>query len=302
MSQAPSSEPAPACAEPPRAALRAGESVLLIDRKEREYLRRLRPGARIHIRNGFIAADDLIGGPEGREIENTGGEPYLVLRPTYATLIPNLPRRAQVIYPKDVGTILLWGDIAPGVRMVEIGTGPGALTMALLRAVGPTGELISYEIRPDFAEMARANVEQFFGAAPNWTVKLADARDGIAERDLDRMVMDLAEPWTLLAVAYQALRPGAVLIVYVPTVLQVKQFVDQAREAGFGAVQVTETLLRPWHVRGLSIRPEHRMVAHTGFVIVCRRLAVAPGRPRAEAAADAVGDTDDDAPADPADA
>lgn len=257
-------------------ALRSGDTVLLIDRKEREYLRTLRAGARIHIRNGLIAADDLIGGPDGREVENTKGEPFLILRPTYATLIPNLPRRAQVIYPKDVGTILMWGDIAPGVRVLEVGTGPGALTMALLRAVGPTGHVISYEIRPDFADMARANVQQFFGDAPHWTLKLADVFEGIEERDLDRMVMDLAEPWTLLPAAHAALRPGAVLIVYVPTVLQVKQFVDCARIGGFGAVQVTETLLRPWHVRGLSIRPEHRMVAHTGFVIICRRLAGVP--------------------------
>jgi tRNA (adenine57-N1/adenine58-N1)-methyltransferase catalytic subunit len=267
----------------PRAALRAGEAVLFIDRKERAYMRTLRPGARIHIRNGFLLADDLIGGPEGRELENSGGEPYLVLRPTYASLIPNLPRRAQVIYPKDVGTILLWGDIAPGVRVLEVGTGPGALTMALLRAVGPTGQVISYEIRQDFADMARANVRQFFGEAPNWTVKLADASQGIEERDLDRMVMDLAEPWTLLPIAHQALRPGAVLIAYVPTVLQVKQFVDQARAGSFADVQVTETLLRPWHVRGLSIRPTHRMVAHTGFVITCRRLADEPVRRQAGA-------------------
>jgi tRNA (adenine57-N1/adenine58-N1)-methyltransferase len=259
-----------------RALLRAGESVLLIDRKEREYLRTLRHGTRIHLRTGVLAADDLIGGPEGREVENSSGEPFLVVRPTYASLIPNLPRRAQVIYPKDVGTILLWGDIAPGVRVLEVGTGPGALTIALLRAVGPTGEVISYEIRPDFAARARDNVQQFFGEAPNWTVRLADARDGIAERDLDRMVIDLAEPWVLLASAHQALRPGAVLTVYVPTVLQVKQFVDLARTAGFGAVQVSETLLRPWHVQGLSIRPQHRMVAHTGFLITCRRLAAAP--------------------------
>ena len=273
-----SGAPLAPASESTRAALRAGEAVLFIDRKEREYMRTLRPGARIHIRNGFLLADDLIGGPDGRELENSGGEPYLVLRPTYASLIPNLPRRAQVIYPKDVGTILLWGDIAPGVRVLEVGTGPGALTMALLRAVGPTGQVISYEIRADFAEMARANVRQFFGEAPNWTVKLADASQGIEERDLDRMVMDLAEPWTLLAIAHAALRPGAVLIVYVPTVLQVKQFVDQARTAGFADVQVTETLLRPWHVRGLSIRPTHRMVAHTGFVITCRRLAGEPER------------------------
>ena len=168
--------------------------------------------------------------------------------------------------------------------------------MALLRAVGPTGEVISYEIREDFADMARDNVRQFFGDAPNWTVKLADAAAGIDERDLDRMVMDLAEPWTLLPAAHQALRPGGVLIVYVPTVLQVKQFVDQARTAGFADVQVTETLLRPWHVRGLSIRPAHRMVAHTGFVITCRRLAGEPAQRRADAPApeDADGHLQDD--------
>jgi tRNA (adenine57-N1/adenine58-N1)-methyltransferase len=278
--------------EPLPTALRAGEAVLLIDSKEREYLRTLRAGVRIHIRSGTIAADDLIGGPDGRQVQNSGGEPFLVLRPTYASLIPNLPRRAQVIYPKDVGTILLWGDIAPGLRVLEVGTGPGALTMALLRAVGPTGQVISYEIREDFAAIARANLAQFFGAAPNWTLKIADVYDGIAERDLDRMVMDLAEPWTLLAAAHAALAPGAVLIVYVPTVLQVKQFVDQARISGFGAVQVTETLLRSWHVRGLSIRPAHRMVAHTGFVITCRRLAGEPVSGRAGAS---VADGGDDA-------
>lgn len=272
--------------EPAPGALRSGDSILLIDRKEREYLRTLRAGARIHIRNGLIDADSLIGGPDGREVENSKGEPFLILRPTYATLIPNLPRRAQVIYPKDVGTILMCGDIAPGVRVLEAGTGPGALTMALLRAVGPTGQVISYEIRPEFAEMARTNVQQFFGDAPHWTVKIADVFEGIEERDLDRMVLDLAEPWRLLSIAHAALRPGAVLVVYLPTVLQVKQLVDAARVSGFGAVQVTETMLRPWHVRGLSIRPEHRMVAHTGFVIICRRLAAPLVRTAAAAAPD----------------
>lgn len=269
----------PAPTTPRSGPLRAGESVLLIDRKEREYLRGLRAGARIHIRNGTIAADDLIGGPDGREVQNSSGEPFLVLRPTYAELIPNLPRRAQVIYPKDVGPILLWGDIAPGLRVMEVGTGPGALTIALLRAIGPAGHLTSYEIRADFADIARSNVQQFFGAAPNWTLKLADVYEGIEERDLDRMIMDLAEPWTLLPAAHAALAPGAVLIVYLPTVLQVKQLVDAARGAGFCNVQVSETLWRTWHVQGLSIRPAHRMVAHTGFIITCRRLAAAPTPP-----------------------
>lgn len=252
--------------------IRAGEAVLFIDRKDREYLRVLRAGSRIHIRDGTIQADHLIGLTEGSTVYNSAQEPFLMLRPTFASLIPNLPRRAQVIYPKDIGPILMWGDIHPGATVVEIGTGPGALTMGLLRSVGPTGHVTSYEARQDFFDMAQANVRQFFGEAPNWTLKLADATKGIDERDVDRLLIDLAEPWTLLPDAAGALRAGGVLVVYVPTVLQVKQFVDQARQNAFGAVQVMETFIRFWHVKGLSIRPEHRMIGHTGFIITARRL------------------------------
>jgi tRNA (adenine57-N1/adenine58-N1)-methyltransferase len=255
-----------------RAQLEAGEAVLFVDRKEREYLRILRPGTRVHIRDGTMNAEDLIGLSEGTTVRNTVGEPFLMLRPTFASLIPNLPRRAQVIYPKDIGPILLWGDIYPEARVLEIGAGPGALTMALLRAVGRGGQVISYEARRDFFEMAQRNVRQFFGEAPNWILKLADALAGIEERDVDRMIVDLAEPWALLDAARAALRPGGVLTTYVPTALQVKQFVDHARQAGFGSVQAMETLLRFWHVKGLSIRPEHRMIGHTGFIVTARRL------------------------------
>jgi tRNA (adenine57-N1/adenine58-N1)-methyltransferase len=255
--------------------LRAGESVLFIDRKEREYLRTLRAGSPVRLRGGTIAADALIGRPECRMVTTSSNEDFLMLRPTYAQLIPNLPRRAQVIYPKDIGPILIWGDIGPGMRVLEAGTGPGALTLALLRAVGPTGSVTSYEIRPEFIEMARANIQQFHGDAPQWNVVLADVREGIAERNLDRIVLDFAEPWTALPAVAAALRPGGVLVVYLPTVMQVKQFADQAPAAGFAALQISETLMRPWHAKGLSIRPEHRMVAHTGFLTVCRRLASA---------------------------
>ncbi|MGH7787284.1 MAG: tRNA (adenine-N1)-methyltransferase [Candidatus Binatia bacterium] len=272
-----------------RALLAAGDALLFIDRKEREYMRILRAGARMHIRSGYLLADDLIGQPEGREVRNSGGETFIILRPTYATLIPNLPRKAQVIYPKDIGPILLWGDIGPGMRVFEVGTGPGALTIAMLRAVGPTGEVISYEVRPEFIDMARGNVAQFFGAAPNWTIKLRDIADGIEERDLDRMVLDLAEPWAVLPAAAAALRPGGVLVAYVPTVMQVKQFVDQARLSGFGAVQSMETLMRTWHIQGLSIRPDHRMIAHTGFITVCRRILAAPPLATADGLDDADG-------------
>ena len=261
------------------AQLRPGEAVLFIDRKEREYLRVLRPGMRVHVRGGTIQADQLIGGDEGRVVYNSAQEPFLMLRPSFAQLIPNLPRKAQVIYPKDIGPILMWGDIYPGATVIEVGTGPGALSMALLRAIGPQGRLISYEVRADFAEMAQANVRQYYGEAPNWSVKVADVMDGIEERDVDRMTIDIAEPWHLLPAAAAALRPGGLILGYVPTVLQVKQFVDQLRaHGGFGAVQSFEALLRFWHVKNLSIRPEHRMVAHTGFVIVARRVVEAEMR------------------------
>jgi tRNA (adenine57-N1/adenine58-N1)-methyltransferase catalytic subunit len=261
------------------ARLRAGESVLFIDRKEREYLRVLRPGARVHIRSGTLQADHLIGLEEGRVVHNTAQEPFLMIRPSFAQLIPNLPRRAQVIYPKDIGPILLWGDIYPGATVVEVGTGPGALSIALLRAIGPGGRLISYEARDDFAEMARTNVRQYYGEAANWSIKVANVLDGIEERDVDRMTIDIAEPWHLLPAAAAALRSGGLLLGYLPTVLQVKQLVDSLRaHGGFAAVQSFETLLRFWHVKNLSIRPEHRMVAHTGFIVVARRVVDAEMR------------------------
>ncbi len=256
-----------------RSLLREQEAVILIDGKEREYLRVLRRGGRISVRGAPMACDALIGLPEGSTIETAHGERLVVVRPTYAQLIPNLPRRAQPIYPKDVGPILLWGDIGPGAQVIEVGIGPGALTLALLRAIGPSGRLVSYEVREDFAALARDNVARHYGDAPHWTLKVADALAGFTERDVDRMVVDLAEPWTLLDPAAAALRPGGVLTAFIPTVLQVKQLVDALRaHGGFGVVETLETLVRFWHVRDRSVRPVHRMVAHTGFLVFARRL------------------------------
>jgi tRNA (adenine57-N1/adenine58-N1)-methyltransferase len=168
--------------------------------------------------------------------------------------------------------------------VVEVGTGPGALTLALLRAVGPTGRLASYEAREDFAAMARDNVARFHGPAPNWTLHVGDALAGLVERDADRLIVDLAEPWQLLDAAARALRPGAVATAFVPTALQVKQTVDALRAHGsFGAVETLETLVRFWHVRDRSVRPAHRMVAHTGFLIFARRLAAGPPAPSDQA-------------------
>lgn len=255
--------------------LQAGESVLFIDRKEREYLRTLKAGGRISLHGGTLQADHVIGLPEGSQVHTTSNLPYWVFRPTYAHLIPNLPRRAQVIYPKDVGIILLWGDIFPGAFVVEVGAGPGALTIALLRAIGPTGKLVTIETREDHCAMARENVAQFYGDTPNWTLQLGDAYVNIDAREVDRLLIDVPEPWRVVPHAARSLRPGGVLVGYSPTVIQVKAFVDELRASPyFTAIEVMENLLRPWHVKDLSARPEHRMVAHTGFLVIARRTAI----------------------------
>ncbi len=255
------------------ARLKENDAVLFIDRKGRRYLKRLQRGRRLTIR-GEILADELYGLEEGSRVRLSSGEIFLVLRPTYADLIPHLPRRAQVIYPKDTGPMLLWGDVFPGATVIEGGVGAGALTLALLRALGPTGRLISYELREDFAAAARENVAAFFGAAPNWSLKLRDLFLGFDETGVDRLFLDLAEPAHALEHAARALRPGGVVVCYVPTALQLKQTVDGLRAGtDFAEVECFETLLRQWQVKDLSVRPVHRMVAHTGFIIVARRLA-----------------------------
>ncbi|MCX8073305.1 MAG: tRNA (adenine-N1)-methyltransferase [Candidatus Binatia bacterium] len=261
--------------------LRAGEHVLFVDRRQRQYLRQLVPGQRLHIRAGYFWAHHLIGLREGHTVYDSSGEPFVLVRPTFAQFVPHLPRQAQPIYPKDIGPILLWGDFYPGARVVEVGVGPGALTIALLQAIGPHGRLVSYEVRQDFAQRARQNVAMFLGNVPHWELKEADVFHSIDERDVDRMVIDLPEPWRLLETAAQVLRPGGVLLSYLPTVLQVKELVDSLRStACFGLVEVFETLQRFWHVEPRSMRPEHRMVAHTGFITIARRLALVPGEPR----------------------
>jgi len=254
--------------------LAAGDSVVFIDRKRRRYLRTLRAGAKISLRDGTIEADSLIGSTDGVRIVNSANETFLVLRPTYPDLVLLLPREAQVIYPKDIASILLWGDVFPGTHVIEAGVGPGALTMALLRAVGEGGRVTSYEVREDHIEMAKKNVARFFGPAPQWSVKLGDVYEGIEESGVDRVIFDLPEPWRALDGASRALVAGGVLVAYVPTVLQVKSLVDALHQhPAFGAVETFETLQRFWHVREISIRPEHRMVAHTGFLTVARRLS-----------------------------
>ncbi len=257
-----------------RGPLRENEAVVLLDRKDREYLARLDRARPIAIRGGKIAIEDIIGHNEGIAVRSSVNEPFLVFRPSLPQLIPNLPRTAQVIYPKDIGPILLWADLFPGARVVEAGVGAGALTMALLRAVGNEGQLISYELREDFAELARKNISRYFGLASHWTIKLGDVAAELDETNIDRVILDLPEPWHVIERAWNALRPGGILLCYLPTVLQVKSLVDALREdRRFACIETSENWMRFWHFKGMSARPQHRMVAHTGFLTSARRLA-----------------------------
>jgi tRNA (adenine57-N1/adenine58-N1)-methyltransferase catalytic subunit len=256
--------------------LKENDAVLFIDRKGRRYLKILRRGKKLEIR-GDLAPESLYGLEEGSRVKFSTGENYLVLRPTYADLIPHLPRAAQVIYPKDTGPLLVWGDVYPGATVIEGGVGAGALTIALLRAVGPTGRLISYELREDFAAAAKRNVATFFGDAPNWTIKLRDLYDGFDETGVDRLFIDLPEPGRAIDVVARALRPGGVFVSYVPTAMQLKDTVETLqRRPDFAEIESFETLMRNWHVKGMSVRPVHRMIAHSAFIIVARRLADMP--------------------------
>ncbi len=252
---------------------KANDAALFIDRKGRRYLKILRPGMKLLIR-GELMADEIIGVEEGSRIKFSSGEMYLILRPTYADLIPHLPRAAQVIYPKDTGPLLIWGDVFPGATVIEGGTGAGALTIALLRAVGPAGRVISYEIREDFAQAATKNVATFFGPAPNWTLHLHDLYQGFIETGVDRLFLDLPEPGRALPLAANALRPGGVLVCYVPTTVQLKDTCEELqRSPSFGEIESFETIMRFWQVKGMSVRPMHRMIAHSAFIIVSRRLS-----------------------------
>jgi tRNA (adenine57-N1/adenine58-N1)-methyltransferase len=260
---------------------RVGDRVQLTDPKGRHYTLVLATGGEYHTHRGAVAHDDVIGRPEGSLVVSAGGTSYLALRPLLADYVLSMPRGAQVIYPKDAGQIIMWGDIFPGARVLEAGAGSGALTCSLLRAVGPEGRVTSYEVRADHAEHAERNVTAFLGTRPaNWDLRVRD----LAEHDsgeVDRMVLDMLSPWEMLDVAARSVIPGGVLIVYVATTTQLSKVTEGLREQQcWTEPQAWETLMRPWHVVGLAVRPEHRMVAHTAFVLTTRRLAEGVVPPR----------------------
>lgn len=249
-----------------------GDHVLLVDRKRRRHMIRLADDGEFHTHAGVLAHTQLIGQAEGVTVRTTRGAALLATRPTLSEYILEMPRGAQVIYPKDLGPILMLADIFPGARILESGVGSGALTMTLLRAIGPTGHVTGYEIRDDFADRARRNVEAFLGPDVPLTIEVRDIYEGIELRDLDRVVLDLPEPWQVVSHAEQALRPGGILMSYLPTILQVATLRERIAASAFGMAETLEVLHRGWNVDGQSVRPDHRMVAHTGFLTVARLL------------------------------
>jgi tRNA (adenine57-N1/adenine58-N1)-methyltransferase len=255
--------------------LRAGERVLFFDAKDRRHLVDLVEGGEFHTHSGPVAHDDLIGGEEGVTVRSTRGARYTVVRPTLAEVVLKMPRGAQVIYPKDLGPILILADIFPGARVLESGLGSGALSMELLRA---GAEITGYELREDFATRACANVAGFLGsdALERYHVEVRDVYEGIEGTGYDRVVLDLPEPWRVAKHAAAALHPGGILVSYLPTVPQVMTLREALTDAGFAMAETVEILQRGWHVDGQSVRPDHRMVGHTGFLTSARLLALEP--------------------------
>jgi tRNA (adenine57-N1/adenine58-N1)-methyltransferase len=269
-----------------RGPLSEGEWIRLVDGKGRKHNLRLEPGKSFHTNRGGIDHDALIGREEGFTVTSSAGGEYLVFRPLLSEFVVSMPRGAAVVYPKDAAQIVAMADIFPGARVVEAGAGSGALSCSLLRAVGPTGQLLSYERREEFADVARRNVAQFFdGTAeephPAWTLTVGDLAEKlplVEAGSVDRIVLDMLAPWECVDAVAHALAPGGLVIGYVATTTQLGRFVETLRAHGeFTEPHPWETLLREWHVEGLAVRPAHSMNGHTGFLVTARRMA--PGNP-----------------------
>jgi tRNA (adenine57-N1/adenine58-N1)-methyltransferase len=265
----------PTGADHRRGLLKAGDQVQLTDAKGRHHTITLQPGKQFHTHKGSFDHDELIGSPEGVVVRTGGGTEFLVLRPLLSDYVLSMPRGAAVVYPKDSGQIIAMADIFPGARVVEAGVGSGALTCSLLRAVGDRGMVSSYERREDFAEIAGKNIRQFFGADhPAWKLTLGDLAEKLDDSDVDRVVLDMLAPWDCVDAVAEALVPGGVLCCYVATTTQLSRTVETLRTHGaFTEPASWESMVRTWHVEGLAVRPDHRMIGHTGFLVTARRLA-----------------------------
>ena len=256
-----------------RGPFREGEYVQLLDRRGRSYMIQLDPDGRFESHTGNVPLSEIIGRPDGSYVFTSRGHRLMALRPTLSELTLRMPRIATVMYPKDLGALLIYADIFPGARVLEAGVGSGAVAMTLLRAVGPTGRVFSYDVREDMIKRARENVARYFEGWNNLEIKLGDVYEGFEEDGLDRIILDLPEPWRVVPQASERLMQGGLFFGFAPTVPQVDDLVRALRQARtFGAIETMEIMMRQWNVSGRSVRPSHRMVGHTGFIVTARRV------------------------------
>lgn len=279
---------------------RVGDRVQLTGPKNRLHTITLREGGELHTHHGVLQHSTLIGIPDGSVVVNSAGHEYLALRPLLRDFVMSMPRGAAIVYPKDAAQILSEADVFPGAVVVEAGVGSGALSLWLLRAIGDAGRLVSFERRPEFAEVAQANVETFLGHRPaSWEVRVGDLATelptAVEPGTVDRVILDMLAPWECIDAVAEALTPGGVVLCYVATATQLSRVAEYIRNTGlFTEPDANETMVRGWHVEGLAVRPDHRMVAHTGFLLWARRLApgaVAPEQKR-RASKSSYGDED----------
>ena len=288
MSEPSPDVPAEAWSGVHRGPLREGEWVRLVDQKGRKHNFELVAGKRFFSNKGHLDHDDMIGRDEGFTLTSSAGGQYLVFRPLLNEFVVSMPRGAAVVYPKDAAQIVALADIYPGARVVEAGAGSGALTCSLLRAVGPWGKVTSFELREEFAEVAKRNVDQFFNAPegrthPAWDLRLGDLKEGLPQLDgqVDRIILDMLDPWNCIDAAADALVPGGIVCAYVATTTQLSRVVETLRvHGGFTEPQPWESLVRDWHVEGLAVRPGHKMIGHTAFLVTARRMAPGERPPR----------------------
>ena len=264
---------------------KVGDRVQLTDAKGKMHTITLQLNQEWHTHNGWLVHNEVVGLPEGSVVETTGGLKFLAFKPLLADYVLAMPRGATIVYPKDAAMILGLGDIAPGVSVLEAGVGSGALSISLLRAVGSKGSVDSFEKREEFATIATKNVNHYFGESPsNWNLELGAVQDFVHVKQYDRVVLDMLAPWECVDMASSVLIPGGVFIAYVATTTQLSQTAEAIKRSGsFTEPESNETIVRGWHHEGLAVRPQHRMIAHTAFLIMARRLApntVAPARRR----------------------
>jgi tRNA (adenine57-N1/adenine58-N1)-methyltransferase len=250
-----------------------GETALLLDRQGNRYLVTLRQGGRFVFHRGGVSHDELIGNEEGTAVRSSSGQSLIVFRPRLIDFSLDMPRNTAIVYPKDLAFLLMWADVYPGATVLEAGLGSGSLTLALLRAVGAQGRVICYELRSEFVEQALRNIHRFIAQPRNLLIREHDIYTSIPDTDLDRVILDLPEPWRVIPHAQTALRPGGILAAYTPSIIQAQQTVEALRSAEFAQIETLEALYRPWHIKDTAVRPVQQMIGHTAFLSFARRVA-----------------------------